>query len=125
MHAEYEVSACIISKVMANIKVGHKQRDQQTNRRVQNNMPLPFSGIQIKFSFLLDLLRSLAQKSSSVLYYHNNCVFSICFNIAFNVDYPNLVKLRLLVKHFFSFKWQKVIKILLPVATYEQQLLGI
>jgi hypothetical protein len=37
MHAKYEVSTCIISKVMANVKVGHKQRDIQTNR--QTNKP--------------------------------------------------------------------------------------
>jgi len=36
MHAKYEVSTCIISKAMANIKVEHKQTkkhfNQQTDR---------------------------------------------------------------------------------------------
>ena len=39
MHAKYEVSTCIISKVMAKFKVGCKQ----TNRHGKKNMP-PFSG---------------------------------------------------------------------------------
>jgi len=45
MHAKYEVSTCNISKVMANVKVGHKQTNKHTNTQTGQKQYAPhFSG---------------------------------------------------------------------------------
>ena len=42
MHAKYEVSTCIISKVMANVKVGHKQTNRwPTNKQTGQKQYAP------------------------------------------------------------------------------------
>jgi len=41
MHAIYDVSTCIFSKVKVNVKVGHKQRDQQTNKQTGQKQYAP------------------------------------------------------------------------------------
>ena len=50
MHAKYEASISYGSKVIANVKVGNRQTNKQTDRQEKNNMPsiIRSGGIKIK-----------------------------------------------------------------------------